>query len=114
MSQDQNTPLREDVRLLGEELGSVLREQAGDTLFNTVETIRQVAVESRSAGEMQVDRLHQLLDPSTMTHCWKWPAPSANFSIWLILPNNATGSGYTDNTSASPVIPIQTAVCVRF
>ncbi|WP_226647000.1 phosphoenolpyruvate carboxylase [Microbulbifer variabilis] len=63
MSQDQNTPLREDVRLLGEELGSVLREQAGDTLFNTVETIRQVAVESRSTGEMQVDRLHQLLDP---------------------------------------------------
>ncbi|WP_444891488.1 phosphoenolpyruvate carboxylase [Microbulbifer sp. DLAB2-AA] len=63
MSQDQNTPLREDVRLLGEELGSVLREQAGDSLFNTVETIRQAAVESRSSGEMQVDRLHQLLDP---------------------------------------------------
>ncbi|WP_299582292.1 phosphoenolpyruvate carboxylase [uncultured Microbulbifer sp.] len=63
MSQDQNTPLREDVRLLGEELGSVLREQAGETLFDTVETIRQAAVESRGTGEMQVDRLHQLLDP---------------------------------------------------
>lgn len=63
MSQDQNTPLREDVRLLGEELGSVLREQAGQSLFDTVETIRQAAVESRSTGEMQVNRLRQLLDP---------------------------------------------------
>ncbi|MFA0812317.1 phosphoenolpyruvate carboxylase [Microbulbifer epialgicus] len=63
MSQDQNTPLREDVRLLGGELGSVLQEQAGKSLFDTVETIRQAAVESRSTGEMQVDRLRQLLDP---------------------------------------------------
>ncbi|MDP5208839.1 phosphoenolpyruvate carboxylase [Microbulbifer sp. 2205BS26-8] len=62
MNQDQNSPLREDVRLLGEELGRVLREQAGEALFETVETIRQAAVESRSTGEMQVDHLRQLLD----------------------------------------------------
>ncbi|SEA43584.1 phosphoenolpyruvate carboxylase [Microbulbifer marinus] len=63
MNQDQNAPLREDVRLLGEELGAVLREQAGEQLFDTVETIRQAAVESRSHGEMQVGRLRELLDP---------------------------------------------------
>ncbi|MCX2800289.1 phosphoenolpyruvate carboxylase [Microbulbifer thermotolerans] len=63
MSQDQNAPLREDVRLLGEELGAVLREQAGEALFDTVETIRQVAVESRGQGEMPVKRLRQLLRP---------------------------------------------------
>ncbi|WP_323845843.1 phosphoenolpyruvate carboxylase [Microbulbifer magnicolonia] len=63
MNQDQNAPLREDVRLLGEELGAVLREQAGEKLFETVETIRQAAVESRSHGEMQVGRLRELLDP---------------------------------------------------
>ena len=63
MDQDQNAPLREDVRLLGEELGAVLRGQAGDELFDTVETIRQVAVESRSQGEMQVAKLRELLDP---------------------------------------------------
>ncbi|WP_288132054.1 phosphoenolpyruvate carboxylase [Microbulbifer sp.] len=63
MDQDQNAPLREDVRLLGEELGAVLREQAGEQLFDTVETIRQVAVESRSHGEMQGGRLRELLDP---------------------------------------------------
>ncbi|SHF76714.1 Phosphoenolpyruvate carboxylase, type 1 [Microbulbifer donghaiensis] len=63
MNQDQNAPLREDVRLLGEELGAVLREQAGEQLFDTVETIRQAAVESRGQGEMQVGRLRELLDP---------------------------------------------------
>ncbi|AWF79697.1 phosphoenolpyruvate carboxylase [Microbulbifer sp. A4B17] len=63
MSQDQNAPLREDVRLLGEELGAVLRDQVGEPLFDTVETIRQAAVESRSKGAMQVDHLRQLLDP---------------------------------------------------
>ncbi|MFS1524090.1 phosphoenolpyruvate carboxylase [Microbulbifer sp. 2304DJ12-6] len=62
MNQDQNSPLREDVRLLGEELGRVLREQAGEALFETVEAVRQAAVESRRTGEMQVDRLRQLLD----------------------------------------------------
>ncbi|WP_066960238.1 phosphoenolpyruvate carboxylase [Microbulbifer sp. Q7] len=63
MDQDQNAPLREDVRLLGEELGAVLRSQAGDSLYETVETIRQVAVESRSHGEMPVGKLRELLDP---------------------------------------------------
>ncbi|GMG85861.1 phosphoenolpyruvate carboxylase [Biformimicrobium ophioploci] len=63
MEQDQNAPLREDVRLLGAELGTVLQEQAGEALFNTVETIRQATVESRSQGEMPVGRLRELLDP---------------------------------------------------
>ncbi|WP_444929452.1 phosphoenolpyruvate carboxylase [Microbulbifer sp. SSSA002] len=63
MSQDQNAPLREDVRLLGEELGTVLRNQVGEPLFNTVENIRQAAVESRSKGAMQADHLRELLDP---------------------------------------------------
>ncbi|WP_226665373.1 phosphoenolpyruvate carboxylase [Microbulbifer aggregans] len=63
MDQDQNAPLREDVRLLGDELGKVLQEQAGTPLFHTVETIRQAAVESRGHGDMPVARLRELLDP---------------------------------------------------
>ncbi|WP_444911997.1 phosphoenolpyruvate carboxylase [Microbulbifer sp. PAAF003] len=63
MNQDQNAPLREDVRLLGEELGAVLRNQVGEPLFDTVENIRQAAVESRSKGAMQADHLRELLDP---------------------------------------------------
>ena len=61
--QDLNAPLRDDVRLLGEELGSVLREQAGQELFDTVETIRQAAVESSDSKEVLVGRLRELLDP---------------------------------------------------
>ncbi|WP_444895365.1 phosphoenolpyruvate carboxylase [Microbulbifer sp. SSSA005] len=63
MNQDQNAPLREDVRLLGEELGAVFRNQVGEPLFDTVENIRQAAVESRSKGAMQADHLRELLDP---------------------------------------------------
>ena len=63
VNQDQNAPLRDDVRLLGEELGAVLREQAGQELFDTVETIRQAAVESSDSKEVLVDRLRELLDP---------------------------------------------------
>ncbi|WP_404932006.1 phosphoenolpyruvate carboxylase [Microbulbifer hainanensis] len=63
VNQDQNAPLREDVRLLGEELGAVLREQAGKELFDTVETIRQAAVESSGYKEVLVGRLRELLDP---------------------------------------------------
>ena len=49
VEQDQHAPLRDNVRLLGEELGVVLREQSGERLYDTVETIRQAAVESRSS-----------------------------------------------------------------
>ena len=63
VDQDQHAPLRDNVRLLGEELGAVLREQSGERLYDTVETIRQAAVESRSDGEMELARLRGLLDP---------------------------------------------------
>ena len=63
VEQDQHAPLRDNVRLLGEELGAVLREQSGERLYDTVETIRQAAVESRSEGEMELTRLRGLLDP---------------------------------------------------
>jgi len=43
----KEAPLRRDVRLLGRLLGEVLKEQAGGTLFNAVEEIRQLAIEYR-------------------------------------------------------------------
>lgn len=39
--------LRDDVRLLGEALGTVLREQGGQRLFDTIEEIRQAAIAMR-------------------------------------------------------------------
>lgn len=50
VDQDQHAPLRDNVRLLGEELGAVLREQSGERLYDTVETIRQAAVEAARRG----------------------------------------------------------------
>jgi phosphoenolpyruvate carboxylase len=43
----KEAPLRRDVRSLGRLLGEVLKEQAGETLFNAVEEIRQLAIEYR-------------------------------------------------------------------
>jgi len=43
-------PLREDRRLLGRLLGEVVREQAGEAVFETIERIRQTAVRFRRAG----------------------------------------------------------------
>jgi len=43
----KEAPLRRDVRSLGRLLGEVLKEQAGETLFDAVEEIRQLAIEYR-------------------------------------------------------------------
>lgn len=43
-------PLRRDVRLLGMLLGGIIREQAGDTLFDTVELLRGLATRHRDTA----------------------------------------------------------------
>jgi phosphoenolpyruvate carboxylase len=48
---DKDTPLKEDIRLLGRLLGNVLREQEGDDVFHIVETIRQTAVRFRRESD---------------------------------------------------------------
>lgn len=45
----KEAPLRRDVRSLGTLLGNVLREQAGDSLFEAVEALRQGAIRRREA-----------------------------------------------------------------
>ncbi len=54
-------PLRRDVRSLGALLGQVLREQAGDGLFETVEGLRRIAIarrEAETAGDMNAAQRH--------------------------------------------------------
>jgi phosphoenolpyruvate carboxylase len=46
----KEAPLRRDVRSLGMLLGQVLREQAGEQLFEEVEELRQIAIQRREAG----------------------------------------------------------------
>jgi phosphoenolpyruvate carboxylase len=43
----KEAPLRRDVRSLGILLGRVIREQAGDALYRTVEALRRLAIEHR-------------------------------------------------------------------
>ncbi|HEX6133758.1 MAG TPA: phosphoenolpyruvate carboxylase [Longimicrobiales bacterium] len=43
----KTAPLRRDVRSLGRLLGNVIREQAGDALFEAVEALRQLAIRHR-------------------------------------------------------------------
>jgi phosphoenolpyruvate carboxylase len=45
--EDKDLPLRDDIRLLGRILGDTVREQSGETVFGTVEHIRQNSVRFR-------------------------------------------------------------------
>src|SRR5271154_2940899 len=49
----KEAPLRRDVRSLGMLLGEVLREQAGDPLYDAVETLRRTAISRREAEARQ-------------------------------------------------------------
>jgi phosphoenolpyruvate carboxylase len=49
----KEVPLRRDVRSLGMLLGEVLREQAGDLLYDAVETLRRTAIARREAETRQ-------------------------------------------------------------
>lgn len=63
----KEAPLRRDVRQLGRLLGEVLKEQAGQTLFNAVEEIRQLAIEYRelehdAREDRKGARAHELME----------------------------------------------------
>ncbi len=62
---DPYQPLRDDVRLLGTLLGDTLRQQVGETLYDTVETIRHLAKQSRQGSadaETELNRVLTALD----------------------------------------------------
>tara|TARA_B100000676_G_scaffold311247_1_gene380410 strand:+ start:200 stop:2866 length:2667 start_codon:yes stop_codon:yes gene_type:complete len=58
-----NVPLRDDVRLLGDLLGQCLRQQAGDELYQTIETIRKASVATRGEQGAALSSLRDLLSP---------------------------------------------------
>lgn len=55
------TPLSSDIRLLGNLLGNVIREQHGDAAFNLVEQVRAVAKARRSGDEKATDQLINII-----------------------------------------------------
>ncbi len=57
MNSDPHKPLRDDVRLLGELLGQVLRTHEGEALFNRVETVRALAKQARAGSDADFETL---------------------------------------------------------
>jgi phosphoenolpyruvate carboxylase len=53
-NRDKDSPLKEDIRLLGRLLGDTLRTQEGEKMYQVVETIRQHAVRFRRDREESV------------------------------------------------------------
>ena len=60
MASDPHQPLRDDVRLLGEVLGRVLRHYEGDEIFNRVEQVREAAKQART-HDSELERIDSLL-----------------------------------------------------
>ena len=54
--------LSSDIKLLGNLLGTVIREQHGDDAFNLVERVRKLAIKRRSGDPAAHDELIQLID----------------------------------------------------
>jgi phosphoenolpyruvate carboxylase len=60
---DKDSPLKEDIRLLGRLLGDTLREQEGADTFDLIERIRQTAIRFRRDGDTQARaELQSILD----------------------------------------------------
>src|SRR5215218_2257009 len=57
MSADRHKPLRDNVRLLGELLGEVLRAHEGDVLFQQVERVRGLAKRARAGTDADFETL---------------------------------------------------------
>lgn len=59
--------LGDDIRLLGRLLGGVVRDQAGESTFELVESVRRTAVAGRRDGESSVGALRDLLGDQPIT-----------------------------------------------
>lgn len=60
-TKESELPLRENIRQLGDLLGQTLKEQGGDELFETVETVRNLAKEARAGSQDAAKRLEEIL-----------------------------------------------------
>ncbi len=60
---DKETPLRDDIRLLGRILGDTVRSQHGDAVFDIIERIRQASIRLRRDEDLTAQHtLETLLD----------------------------------------------------
>ncbi len=66
MNFDPHQPLRDDVRLLGEVLGRVLRHHEGEEIFHRVEQVREAAKRARTR-DSELEHIDQLLRDMPIT-----------------------------------------------
>jgi phosphoenolpyruvate carboxylase len=68
LTEDKDLALREDIRFLGRILGDTIRNQAGDAVFDTVESIRQNAVrfhrDEDAAARHELEAILNSLSPA--------------------------------------------------
>jgi len=86
MSADPHKPLRENVRLLGEQLGEVLRAHEGDALFQQVERVRALAKRARAGSDPDFEMLARELSQLSVDSALPLARAFAHF---LHLPNIA-------------------------
>src|SRR5437773_7022277 len=94
----KEVPLRRDVRSLGRLLGEVLKEQGGQTLFDRIEDIRQLAIEYRemephglplrkgARAQMQMERIAHIVDSMGLVETYR---TTKAFAIYFELINLA-------------------------
>ena len=58
----KEAPLRRDVRNLGRILGDVIKEQAGQEVFDSVERLRNLSIEQRERGKIAQDSSLRTMD----------------------------------------------------
>ncbi|TVR21264.1 MAG: phosphoenolpyruvate carboxylase [Anaerolineaceae bacterium] len=59
--QEKIAPLRADIRMLGDLLGTIIREQQGDEIFELVETVRGLTKARRDGDNGASEKIHQLI-----------------------------------------------------
>ena len=84
-NQEKDAQLDDDIRLVGRLVGDVIREQAGDEVYDVVEKVRRLAVDARRAGVHNPELVSVLdgLDIDTALHVVR------AFSLFTLLANVA-------------------------
>ena len=75
---DKDTPLRDDIRLLGRLLGDTLRQQEGQALYELVEQVRRTAIQFARHNHPEARAgMAALLDPLPQAQAQHWLSASA-------------------------------------
>ncbi len=83
---ETEVPLRQDVHRLGGLIGAMVRDRAGEELFNTVEAVRSLAIARRDGDALARDRLEEVLGGLDHTRAQD---VSRAFSTWFQAINTA-------------------------